>query len=332
MRNALIMDYIHTNNSSVILELISNYGDNSEVMLLINEAMNVLIRENYETKMFALIEQFLSQQPKEGEALIKDFNTTYKKIESNQANSLVISEYNELSQQLAPITRLRKLASVSMVNGMFLTEYFNEDIENYCESSFRLLRMLMADPLINVRNDAIMYVYYLANKKHTNEYSPLKENLTKIIIHEMYSDFKNTPIFLLLTSHLSIDIAEIAIRLSILLIMDDIMDSGSNREQANFYLNEIDIVLKHFIKNITKIIPIEMLIPHLMPVLRRQITFQSDYVNNILEYQAFWDEELIPIKSSDDNVWCRDKYRNMLPFIFHYNTDFRTTLRDNKMG
>ena len=323
MRNALIMDYVHTRNSSVILELINKYGDNSEVMLLITETLDVLIRENYENEIFALIEQFLSQQPEDGEMLIQAFNAVNKKIEASQADDFVISEHNRLFNLLAPVIRLRKLASVSVVNSIFLTDYFNEGL--YQNNPYRLLWALMADPIIEVRNDACLYVYYLSNKTHTLEYSLISENLPQRIIHEMFNYIKSNPVIKIALAkkcrNQSVIFIETAGRLSLLLIIDAMLtESESGKKQVDMLLNEVRTVFKHITFN-------GYLLRFLMPffgiLLRRQVTFTSLYVNNIIEYQTFWDENLVPVRSENKDEWTRENFKEILTFIFHYNRYYK---------
>jgi len=318
MRNALIMDYMHTRNLSVLLDLIGKYGDNPEVMLLITETLNVLIRENYETEIFAFIKQLLCQQPDGGETLIQNFNAVQKKIESNQADDRVISEHNRLSNLLATVIRLRKLASVSVVNGLFLTDYFNEGL--YRDNPFHLLWMLLSDPINEVRNDACMYVYYLSNKTHTLEYSLLKENLTQRIINEMYSYIRSNSLlkiaFLKQRRNLSVIFLETATLLNFLLIIDAMLTENEyGKKQVGIMLNETNLVLKHITVNYNIV---KLLMPFFSILIRRYVTTTSMYVNNIIEYQTFWDDHVVAKRNDNEDEWSRESFKEMLIFIFHY--------------
>jgi len=324
MRNALIMDYAITRDLSVITELIEKYGNNSEVTLLVTETLNVLIRENYETEIFALIEQFLRQQPEGGETLIQNFNEVNKKIESSQADDHVISEHNRLYNLLSPIIRLRRFASASVVNGIFLTDYFNEGL--YQNNPYQLLWTLMSDPIIEVRNDACMYVYLLSNKTHTLEYSLIDGNLTQRIIHEMYSYIKGNPLLKIAFAKKcrtqSIIFLETATRLCVLLIIDIMMaeEENSDRKKVEELLNEIRAVFRHLTLNYNLL---KIMMPFFQLILRRQVTFTSLYVNNVIEYQTFWDEKLIPIRSENEDDWTRENFIKILGFIYHYNRYFK---------
>lgn len=323
MRNALIMDYKRTNDMSVIIELIAKHGDNSEVMLLITETINILIRENYETEIFALVEQLLSKQPEEGETLIQNFNAVHKKIQSNQADDHIISEYNHLFAKLAPVMRLRKLASVSVVNGLFLTDYFNEG--HYQDSPYRLLWMLISDPIFNVRNDTCLYAYYLSNKTHTLEYSLIKENLTQRIVKEMYGYIrKNTLVKIALEKHTrkqSVDFLETAFILNLLLIIDSIRtDNESGKKQVRELVNEINLVLKHLTLNYSLV---RLFMPFFCFILRRQYAGTAYYVNNAIEYQTFWDNNVVAKRSDKNDEWTQESFKEVLIFILHYVRYYR---------
>jgi hypothetical protein len=329
MRNALIMDFLRTQDTSVILRLVGEFGNDFEVMLLVTETMNVLIHENYEKETFVLIHQLLDQQLPNGEKWIEEFNATNKKIESNQANDQVIKEHKQLYHQLSPLIRLRKLASISTVNGIFLTDYFNESL--YAEDPFGLLWKLMTDPIKDVQNDACLYVYYLSNKTHTLAYSLLKENLTQRIVQEMFGIIKNTSVAKMIfrgqIRNRSVIFVETAVRLSTLLMIDTLMaQNESSGKQVEILLNEIKAVLKHFTANFYLL---KVMMPFFQIILRRQITFQSIYVNNAVEYQTFWDENIIPLKCNQEEEWCRESLKEVLPFVSHYNRYYKNNRQEN---
>ncbi|MDR1583900.1 MAG: hypothetical protein LBS55_11715 [Prevotellaceae bacterium] len=326
MRNAIIMNILRTNDLSILIRLVSEFGEDFEVMLLVTETINTLIHENYEKEVFALIDRLLDQQLPNGEKLIGQFNAVNTKIESNQANELIISEHNRLYEQLSPLIRLRKLASVSTVNGILLTDYFNESL--YTENAFRLLWKLMTDPVKDVQNDTCLYIYYLSKKTHTSDYSLLKENLTQQIVLEMYRIIKNTSIIRMLfaqqTRKRSVIFLETATRLSTLFIIDALMaQNESSSKQVEMQLNEIRAVLKHFTANFYLL---KLMMPFFQIIMRRQITFQSVYVNNAVEYQTFWDENIIPSKSNQMDEWCRETLKEIMPFVFYYNRYYKNSL------
>ena len=334
LRNALLMDYTRTGNPSVILELVGKHGDNPEIMLLLSETINVLIRENYEAKLFGLIDGFLNQQNEADQANIQAYNAAYKTIESNQANDRLIHECirecNELRRQLAPIIRLRKMAVVSVVNGMFLTDYFNEDEGTYRDSSFGLLRRLITDSLIEVRNAACHYAYYLSNRIYTHEHLRLKENLAQRIIRELFMYVNGTNLRNIFTvkkrlKH-SLIFAEAAGRLSVLLLIDAMMagDESGGRQKA-VLLNEIKATIKHvtFNHRLFSLAGPLLSLPFIKSIIIRQGTFQAAYVNNLIEYQTFWDKNVIPVKCAAQDEWSHECLREILIFFYHNNESYK---------
>lgn len=317
LRNALIIDFLRTGNLTTILKLASIYSGDYEVMLLLTETLNVLIRENYEREAFTLIENLINEQIPNGELLIDEFNAINKKIESNQADDEVISQHGILNKQLAPVIRLRKLASVSTLNGIFLTDYFNESL--YTDNPYRLLWALMTDRINEVQNDACLYAYYLSNKTHTIGYSPLKENLSEKIVKEMYRIIKETSLVKNVcasqTRRRTIIFLETATRISVLLIIDALLSSkGSDRQRVKQLLAEITSILRFMTGNFYLV---KIMMPFFQLVLRKQITFQSVYVNNAIEYQTFWENDIVP-PVSVNGEWSRNDFNAVLPFIFHY--------------
>ena len=55
--------------------------------------------------------------------------------------------------------------------------------------------------------------------------------------------------------------------------------------------------------------------PFLQLIMRKQITFQSSYVNNAIEYQRFWDDGAIPHNAADEATWDRVSLRECLSFL-----------------
>lgn len=317
LRNALIIDYLRTNSLDTLLKLASEYSADYEVMLLVTETLNALIRENYEQETFTLIERLISEQIPDGESLTDAFNAVNKKIESNEADDKVISEHGELYARLAPVIRLRKLASVSTLNGIFLTDYFNEGL--YSDNPYRLLWALMTDRIHEVQNDACLYTYYLSNKTHTINYTPLKENLSEKIVKEMYRIIKETPLVksacIAPIRRRTIIFLETATRISVLLMIDALLSSnGTDRARVQHLLSEIISIFRYLTGNFYLI---KIMMPFFQLVLRKQITFQSIYVNNAIEYQTFWEDEIVPAQSSNTE-WSREDLHAVLPYIFHY--------------
>lgn len=319
MRNAVVMDCLRTGDSGPIVELARDHGEDYEGTLLVNEVLNVLITENYEEELFALIDRLLSEQVAGGEAWTTELNDVVRTIEANRADERVIARHKQLHSALLPVIRLRKLASVSTLNGIFLTDYFNEGL--YASDPFPLLWRLMTDPIDEVGNDACLYAYYLSNRRRTLGFVPLRENLSERIVHEMYGIIKRTPVFKALFvgtyRRRSVVFLETATRITTLLIIDALLSDEANaRERVGILLGEIRSIFRYITGNFSLL---RILMPFFQMILRRQITFQSAYVNNAIEYQTFWDPAVVPAKI-DGEGWSRESVRAIIPFVFHYST------------
>ena len=228
----------------------------------------------------------------------------------------IIIRHKELYALLAPIIRLRKLASLSTINGIFLTDYFNDGL--YREDPYKLLWALMTDPIVEIGNDSCLYAYYLSNKSRTLEFTPLKENLSERIVREMYRVIKADPLLTCAYNKTHrkqvVVFLETATRIATLLIIDALMSRDPNsRQQVNDLIHEIQGIFG-FIT--FKFRLIKVLMPFLQLLLRKQITFQSVYVNNAIEYQTYWHDEVVP-PSSDEGLWCREHLNSLAKSVMH---------------
>lgn len=317
IRNALVMDCLRTGDYTTILELAALHSDNYVVMQLLTEVMNMLIRENYENELFTLVDKMLSEKVPDGDKLTAELNTVNKKIESNQADEDTISRYKVLSAELAPVIRLRNLASVTTINGIMLTDYFNENL--YKKDALEFLWRLMMDDIHDVRSDACMYTYYLSNKTHTLDYTPLTGNLCVRVIRDMYAIIKSRPLLINMcrkyTRQRAFIFLETATRLATLQIIDELMIYHRNDDTVTSMLKEIDKITRYFTVNFYLI---RAFMPILQFIMRKQITFQSTYVNNAVEYQGFWSNEEFSAPSKDGN-WTRESLTEAMSFVWHHS-------------
>lgn len=317
IRNALLKDCIVHNSFTTLISLEYQWGDDYTILSLATETINTMIRENYENELFMLMPQLLDAKDEE-HLLITSYNNVVKAIQSNQANEQIIAEHKRLSEQLTPSIRIKKLASVSIVNGILLTDYFNEQL--YSHDAFVLLWKVMLDPIYDIRNDACMYTYYLANKRYTLDYTPLRENLTVHIVKEMYANIRNRGLLRNFTLKNNRSRAmmylETASRLCVLMIIDH---SRRNNEQSkkivSDMLNELRTIFRYLTGNLYFI---RLFMPIFQIAMKRQITFQSDYVNNAIEYQTFWDETTFRDNDYRHISWQRSDINIMMSFAHHY--------------
>lgn len=333
IRNALVIDCLQTRNYSTLLQLAALHSDNYIVMQLLTEVMNILIRENYENELFCLIDKMLSEEVEKGHELITQLNIVNKKIESNQADEEVIATYKKLSKKLAPVIRLRKLASITTINGILLTDYFNENL--YQNDALSFLWRLMLNPIHEVRNDACMYTYYLSNKTHTLEYTPLKGNLCENIIHRMLNLVKSHTLLVTMAQKRMRKRAfiffETATRLATLLIIDELMTRKGSSNKVKDMMQEIESMARYFTGNFYLL---RIFMPVLQILMRKQITFQVTYVNNAIEYQVFWNQAETTNFSQKES-WRRESIKEAMSFIghhcrFHKNTNAPECLEEEK--
>ena len=120
MRNVLIMDYVKTGSSDTLLDLAAHYGEDYNITAIVNDAVSVLVGENYEEELFSLEEDLLSGSPDCTKTQVMEFNALSKAIQGNKATEETIARYRELSAVLAPTLKLRQLAAVTLLNGIFL--------------------------------------------------------------------------------------------------------------------------------------------------------------------------------------------------------------------
>lgn len=318
MRNVLIMDYVDTGRSDTLIELAARYGGDFNVTAVVNDAISVLVAENYEDELFSLCGTLLSASPDCTDAQLKEFNTLGKAIQGNKATEEVIAGYRRLSEILAPVLRLRQLASVTLLNGIFLTDYYNESV--YRNDPFGLLWRLLADPVTEVRDEACMYMYYVSNKTRTLSYTPLKENVSRQIIKRMHEEINGTSLsgiaFVKQKRSRIITFLEIATRLNVLLIIDALLSGDAGRRSSvGGMLEDTTGIFRHLTWNFRLV---KVLMPFFSMILRRQITFQSSYVNNVIEYQSFWDDSVIP-PAGDGEQWCRNDLKEIMGTIFSYS-------------
>lgn len=327
MRDAIIIDFLRTGQTSTIIDLAATTDHNFNLTTLVSQTIDTLIRENYEVQLFDLMGHMLSFLPDGAETLIQQFNEVNQAIASNKATPEIIATHKELSGQLASLIQLRNVASVAVINGILLSDFFNENL--YRQSPLELLWQLMTDSLLPVRNTACMYAYYLSNHTHTTGHTQLRQNLTEHIVAQMYANLKKHSLPAIAMKRSLRERApiffETATRLCVLLIIDAQLEGGhDSSQQTNKLLNEIRSVVSHFTWRYRLI---RLVMPFVQIAMRRQITFQSDYVNNAIEYQGFWHTDIVPAIETDGK-WSRQTMVKAMDFINFYATWGEGNLED----
>lgn len=296
LRNVLIMDYMRTGNPQTIIRLASDFSDNFTIVTLVTDILNTLVTENFEQPLFSLLHELLTYTEDDLRETITQYNSVWKIIEKNKADNETITQYKQLSAALAPLMNRKRMAAGTLINGVFMTDYHNEHL--YDQDPFALLDIIMDDAITEIRDNVCLMIYYASNKSHTLSYTPLQENVTRQIVAHMYDFIHRTPLVGLANAKRRkrvMTFLETGTRINILLIIDRVL-AGDEAADSGIHISEIfdDItsVAKHLTANFTLF---RIVLPFIQLVMRRQVLFQSDYVNNVIEYATYWDTHAIDL-------------------------------------
>ena len=298
LRNVLIMDYMRTQNPQTIIRLASDYSDNFTIVTLVTDVLNTLVTENYEASLFSLLRELLTYTEDDLRETITHYNAVTKIIEKNKADNETIAQFKELSASLAPLMNRKRMAAGTLINGVFMTDYHNEGL--YDHDPFELLDIVMDDAITEIKDNVCLMIYYASNKSYTLSYSPLKENVTRQIVAHMYDYIHQTPLVGLVKGSRRkrvMTFLETGTRINILLIIDRVLAGDDEAAQASGIqvsdiFDDITAVAKHLTANFTLF---RIVLPFVQLVMRRQVLFQSDYVNNVIEYATYWETHAIDL-------------------------------------
>lgn len=316
LRNAVLMDFINTGTNALIIELMKIYGNDFIVNSLVHNCMNMLVIEHYEARLFALLTDMLDRN--EGlNGAIERYNTLDKLVSKGKADDKMIAQYSELSEQLVPIMRIRSVANHTLVNGVFLTDYFNKNM--YTISPYVLLDKAMTQNINEMRDQMCMYIYYLVNKPYTHSHQELQQNLTYAITEYMLDYVCNIPLWRLpligiKRIKLLLSYLENGIRLKVMLIIENMLAEQRDAEKVRALYGDIVSVFKHLTLNYSLV---RIVTPFLTPIMRKQFT-QTMYCNNVIEYQGMWEDNYIPVNSVD-NRWNRDDIVEVAEYFKNYS-------------
>ena len=152
-----------------------------------------------------------------------------------------------------------------------------------------------------------MLVYYLYGKTHTSSHTPLRHNVTEQIVDWMIdtaisSSLVKTVAVGRLRSR-AVTLLEAAVRMEVLMMIDTLLAGGDNARILE-YLADIRRIFSHFT---LKYRLLKVLMPFFDWIMRRQFTFQSAYVNNVIEYQSFWDTD-VTAPEREEGRWSRSDF------------------------
>ncbi len=326
LRNALIIDCLRCGDHSTILSLARDYKDDFELSTLVNDVIDVMIRENYENEVFGLMNAFIESRGVDASSRISEYNRLTKLIQANKADGNVISNYKNLKSGLASELRLGQMATVSVIGGIFLSDWFNQGL--YRRNPYDLLWKLVCHPLFDIGNESTKYIYYQHNKQYTLGHNPLKQNVSVMIVMEMFRALQEHGLFSTVAKKQirgrAVSFFEAAGRIAMMLMIDELIYGHESDQKYNGTLMaEIKKVLSHFTYDFRII---KMLMPFFQMIMRRQITFQSAYVNNAIEYQTFW--EKIPADDGGTGAWCRKHAAELAAYFVKGNQDGFVSFRN----
>ncbi len=326
LRNALLIDCLRCGDHSTILSLARDYKEDFELSTLVNDVVDVMIRENYEGEIFGLMNAFIESRGGETDTQIAEYNRLTKLIQANKADESVISSYKALKAALASELRLGQMATVSVVGGIFLSDWFNQSL--YQRNPYELLWKLVCHPLFDIGNESTKYIYYQHNKLFTLGHNPLKQNVSVLIVMEMFRTLQEHGLVSTVAKKeirgRAVSFFEAAGRIAMMLMIDELIYGRETDQKYNgMLMAEIKKVLSHFTYNFRII---KMFMPFFQMIMRRQITFQSAYVNNAVEYQTFW--ENIPAVDAVEGIWCRQHASDLAAYFVKGDEDGFASFRN----
>ncbi len=318
MRHALTIDYKRTNGDpSVLIQLAVSNAWGAPALVL--ETLSGLITENYE-EVCKIIKQFLQYKKEEltpqaaeleeKELLIEEGARGKKQLSITETNEL-IERCKELHEILYPVVTIRKVA-VNTIYEIFKSPVYSRQLFEGSNSPFSLLWEAISDPMAKVRDNVSLYIYYISRYD--------KDIGVKILEH-LSAGIMDTSLWAMTKSskrqELKQSFMEPSGRLSLLMITEGLVER-SDYELSGNIIRTWGGILRKFTLGHTLI---KIVMPFLKFFLRRQATVQTEYVNNGIEYQHFWEQ--IP-QTATESEWSRESFAKLVPFLDHNQTGFDT--------
>ncbi len=316
MRNALIMDYKSTGKDPGTLIDIAQ-SPIYEAYPLVADALLVMMNENYDD-VYEILSYFIDFQKEEAEALeeiniklceiIEKGEKKYK-ISHNNSFEQIISKQKDIYSQLLSIIAVRKISTV-LISEIFKSNIYQKKLYTETTDPQILLWKLMADPIGEVRDYVSLYIYYISRYNTTLGYS---------IINHLSQKALDKPLLSLVSSknrqELIVNNLEPSIRIGLIMIIDGLVERKDYNLAKNILTIWKDIIKKYTLNH--SIIKIAM--PFFKFILRRQGTIQTDYVNNGIEYNHYWDE--IP-QNAEINKWGHVHFRELSKYLRQDTKEF----------
>ncbi len=309
LRNVLLM----SKKNDVLLELVKESSTNYHVLTLVSDTINTMVREKYDT-VFEILHHLINDHP-DNKADISTYNNLQKLIDTNKADEHIFKQYRDVKDSIVHTLQMRRLASSTLIKGIFLSDYYAEGL--YSDNTpGDMLWQLLADPITDVHNDVCLNIYYLSRFTHTLEYSPISVNLTWELVRSMFDKIISIPLYSILYSvkrrRLLVQLLITSMQLCVLLIIRSEMHGQiAPNVTTDTIMDHVRTVVRHITLNYRLV---RVVMPGLQAIMSTQLTRQSDYVNNISEYSRFWDENIIP-KQAPSDQWSREAFTKVLGIL-----------------
>ena len=313
LRNALIIDYRRTKellnsergDSNTIIDLAGS--ETFSVQALVVDALKVLVNENY-NDVYDLIEELLIIRNPRIKSDIKEMDALEEKMEdegdSDKAQELHI-EYKAMAKKIEPEINKCKVA-VGTIYLVFKSEVYSKKLYSEEKNPFNLLWKSMKNEIAYVRDYVSLYIYYITKYDQT---------IGQKILNTLNESILDTNLLKLVWKEKDEPLLEPAARLSLLLLVEAWLTGGKNDPFVQEIYQTWDKILKkltfgHLLTRIAQ--------PFIKLVLKRQGKVQTEYVNNGIEYQHFWDGDTngTPYISENSNdAWNKKAYGELVEYL-----------------
>jgi len=313
LRNALIIDYRRTKellnsqrgDPSTIIELAGN--EVFSIQALVVDTLKVLVNENY-NDVYDLIEELLVIRNPRIKADIKEMDALEERMEeegdSDKAEALHI-EYKEMALKIAPEINKCKVA-VGTIYLVFKSEVYSKSLYSEDKNPFNLLWKSMKNEIAYVRDYVSLYIYYITK---------YDQSIGQKILTTLNDSILETNLFKLVWNEKNEPLLEPAARLSLLLLVEAWLKGGKDDPFVQEIYQTWDKILKkltfgHLLTRIAQ--------PFIKIVLKRQGKIQTEYVNNGIEYQHFWDSDASDtpyISENPNDAWNKKAYGELVEYL-----------------
>jgi len=303
LRNALIMDYRRTKellnsergDSSTIIELAGN--ESFAIEALVVDALKVLVNENY-NDVYELIEELLIIRNPHIKADIKEMDKLEAVMEEegdSDKAAILHSKYKNMAQKIAPEINKCKVA-VGTIYLVFKSEIYSKSLYSEDKNPFNLLWKSMKNEIAYVRDYVSLYIYYIAK---------YDQSIGQKILNTLNESILDTNLLKLVWKEKDEPLLEPAARLSLLLLVEAWLKGGKEDPFVQEIYTTWDKILKkltfgHLLTRIAQ--------PFIKLLLKRQGKVQTEYVNNGIEYQHFWEKE-------ETKEWNKEVYDELVEYL-----------------